>query len=170
MNSKNANKGKNLEKLVEFANGRYLLDGRALISKVPNNWTVLRKYNAFTKSSEIASAFPTKTIIDFLGILANGQGIAFDTKECSNKTSFALSNISEHQYEYLDNFQKMKGYAFYLIHFKAHDRAFILFQKDLENFIKVNSRKSIPFSYFEQYTKEIKTGSVFLDYLVFLEE
>lgn len=168
-NNKNANKGKSLEKLVEDANGRYLLDGKALISKIPNNWTVLRKFNALTKKTEIVSAFPTKTIIDFIGIV-KGSGIAFDCKECSNKTSFALSNISDHQFEYLQNFHKLGGAAFYLIHFKVHNRMFILPQWQLQNFINGNERKSIPFSYFEQYTKEIKTDQLFLDYLSVLEE
>lgn len=154
-----ANRGKNLEQLIEFANQYYANKGIALIHKVPTEWTVIFK--------PVLKAFPKrKSIVDFLGIY-KGRPIAFDTKETKNKTNFPLDNIHQHQFDYLQRFYMMGGIAFYLIHFTEHRKIYILKQEDLYKITKESSRKSIPFHWFDNIA--ISVDLTRFDYLNSLE-
>ena len=151
-----ANRGKNLEELISYINDYYKQRNIALLHKVPTEWSYAN-----------GRYFPKrKSIVDFLGI-AKGKPIAFDTKECSNTSNFPIANIHNHQMEYLRQFATLGGLAFYLIHLKKASKIFILTQYQLDQFIKQNTRKSIPFHCFWQNCKEVDYLRV--DYLSCLE-
>jgi recombination protein U len=156
-----ANRGKSFEKLIEDTNTSYEFEGLGMVQKIPNEWIVQRRgpqiINAFTRS---------KSTVDFIGIIRTGQGISFEAKQTANKTSFPLSNIKPHQIDYLTNFEKMKGIAFFLVNFSTFGRTFILPVTQLNDFMQNNDKKSIPFSYFEDNTIEVyRTDTKPIDYL-----
>jgi recombination protein U len=152
-----ANRGKAFEDAINYA---IEMEKRnpsgALAFKVPNAWKVQRKYNPHTRKNEIAFAFPeTKSTVDYIGIW-NGRGIAFEAKSTENKYSFPFSNIEQHQLDFLGEWQQRGGISFFLIHFTLTHRTFFIFLNELMSFQQQHKRKSIPLSWFEEHTAEIK--------------
>lgn len=161
-----ANRGQQLEDLIEQANQMYLRKNQAVITKIPTPWKVQRKYNPYTKNYQIFNAFPEKkSTVDFGGT-ANFQSVWFDVKNTKNKTSFPLANIHKHQIEYLRNVAKQGGKAFFLIHSETHRTTWILWIDQLLTFIGQTTRKSIPFEWLRTNCETVKRGKgVALDYL-----
>lgn len=154
-----ANKGMGLEKLITLACEQYEVKGIANIKKVSTPWTVIRK------GPRIVNAFPSgQSTVDFMGDY-NGQAICFEAKETTNKTSFPLSNFEEHQIEFI---RRWKGKAFAIIHFKAHDRTFLIYRSHLISAwdSQNNGRKSITYEWFDEWACEILPGNgIALDFI-----
>ncbi|MBR2843025.1 MAG: Holliday junction resolvase RecU, partial [Lachnospiraceae bacterium] len=51
--------------------------------------------------------------------------ICFDAKECAS-TSFALSNVHEHQFNFMADFEAQGGISFLLIHFTSVDKYYYM--------------------------------------------
>jgi recombination protein U len=160
------NAGKYLENWIDHANQQYAMKGLAIVNKIPTPWIVQRKYSPFKKTYEIASAFPEKkSTVDFGGTSQNFS-IWFDVKVTKHKTSFPLINIHKHQMEYLEAVQKQGGKAFFLIHSEFHQKTWLMWIKQLLDFIETEKRKSIPFGWFEANCSEVKSrNGIVLDYL-----
>jgi recombination protein U len=160
--SSHANRGKTFEALIDKSNEAYDFQEIALINKIPNDFIVQRDW----KTGQIIKAFPgKKSTVDYVGI-AWGCPISFEAKSTKNKTSFPISNIKEHQIEFLSKWKFHKGIAFYLINFSTFDRTFLLFNDQLEEEFLKNGLKSIPFSFFEQNCIEVFSASLIpIDYL-----
>lgn len=164
--SQMVNRGRFYEEWIDQANQVYEAKGLAVIKKIPTPWQVQRKYNQYKRTYEIAYAFPErKSTVDFGGT-ASAQSIWFDAKVTENKTSFPLKNIHDHQVDYLEKVYKQGGMAFFLVHFTAHNKSFLLWLSDLFKFRAISARKSIPYSWFEENCEVISSGNgVTLDYL-----
>jgi recombination protein U len=138
-------RGKLLEKLVTKANTAYAKNKQALILKIPVPIEV-------TKSGLINKP----STVDFTGLLSGGRFIAFDAKETKIKTSFPLSNIHEHQLQYLLRVEELGGLAFFLIHFTSlhTEEAFVVpasfVQTYWDNWVDESGRASIPYADFSQ--------------------
>ncbi len=157
------NRGLNLESLVEKANLYYKDENIAYIYKKPTPIRVVK-----TEGFKIIDAFYEKpSTLDFNGIY-KGKYIEFDAKETSNKTSFPLSNIHDHQLKHIKNIYKQGAIVFLII--SMNDKYFILMGKDLINFTINNKRKSIPYEYLKKNAIEIKMTLRGLDYLSKLGE
>ena len=76
--------------------------------------------------------------------------IDFEAKETTNKTSFPLANIHNHQINHIRNIKDNGGIVFLIVRFVSLNKDFILMGKDFIDFIDNNDRKSIPISYFEE--------------------
>jgi recombination protein U len=159
------NRGKSFEKLIDDTNKAYQLQGVALVQKIPNEWTIVRR------GPQIVSAFSrSKSTVDFIGILYTGRAISFEAKQTANKTSFPLANIKLHQTVYLSKFAELGGIAFFIINFSALNRTYLLPIDQYQEFCAKNSSKSIPFKYFEDNTKEVYScANMPIDYLEALE-
>ena len=104
-------RGSTLEDLINRTNEKYLENGLALIQKVP---TPITPINIDKDSRHITLAyFDQKSTVDYIGAV-QGIPVCFDAKECAADT-FALQNIHEHQVEFMGQFEKQKGIAFFLI-------------------------------------------------------
>lgn len=158
-----ANRGASFESLIEFANNQYAAKRIALIQKVATPWKVIRQ------GKKIISAFPEKkSTVDFIGV-SMGRAIAFDAKS-TLETRFPLSNIEQHQIDFLERWQRQNGIAFFLIEFaKLHEVYYLSFDE-----VKTwwdgmeNGRKSIPYEYFRM-CRRVEQGRVVLDYLAEIE-
>jgi len=141
-------RGKGLEKAVNKCNRTYKLKKLALISKVPVPMQ-------FTATKIIAS----QSTVDYTGVVGpGGKAIAFDAKETGSKTSFSLSNIHKHQFQFLEYWSFCGGEAFFLIQFYKVNPEHA-FKADI-NFVAEywyksleGGRKSIPISAFEEDSK-----------------
>ena len=164
-----ANRGMGLENLINESNEFYLEKDIAVIYKKPTPITISEvKYGE--KERVITKAyFRTPSTLDYNGIY-KGKYIDFEAKETKSTTSFALSNIHNHQIEHLKRINYHGGIGFVIIRFVKLDKTFLLFISDLINFIDTNKRASIPVSYFEEKGYLIKEGlRPRLDYLKIID-
>lgn len=137
-------RGSTLEDLVNRTNEKYLENGLALIQKVP---TPITPINIDKDSRHITLAyFDQKSTVDYIGAV-QGIPVCFDAKECAADT-FALQNIHEHQVEFMGQFEKQKGIAFFLIYYSHKDLFYYLPYEMLRYFwdrAKEGGRKSFRF-------------------------
>ena len=135
-----ANRGMDLEDLINKANKYYLDIDKALIYKKPTPIGISKvSDNVITKSY-----FKEQSTLDYNGIY-KGYYIDFDAKVTNSKTSFPLANIHSHQLEHIKRVINHKGIAFLII--MINDEVYLLDGKVLLNFINNNDRKSIPYNY-----------------------
>lgn len=159
-------RGKNLEDMINQTNAVYEKKGLAVIRKIPTPWKVQRKYSPYTNHYEIAFAYPeAKSSVDFGGTALNFS-IWFDVKETKIKTSFPLKNIHEHQIDYLKKVNEQGGKAFFLIYSEEWNKVWLLWIDVLLNYIETQTKKSIPFTWFDLNCPIIPSKhGVILDYL-----
>jgi recombination protein U len=152
-----ANQGKAFEDLINYAVAMELQrTGGALIFKVPTAWKVQRRFNPYTGKREIVSAFPEmKSTVDYIGIF-RGKGLAFEAKSTENKGAFPLSNIEQHQKEFLHDWQQRGGMSFFLIHFSLSHKTFYITYDQIAAFEQANKRRSITLEWFIENAIELK--------------
>ena len=115
-------RGSALEDMINRTNERYLESGLALIQKIP---TPITPINIDKETRHITLAyFDQKSTVDYIGAV-QGLPVCFDAKECATDT-FALQNIHEHQVEFMINFEKQGGIAFFLIYFTGRGELYYL--------------------------------------------
>ena len=66
------------------------------------------------------------------------------------KESHFQSNVKEHQVFYLLNAQRGGARAFLLVSFSEVDKVFLLYINQFVDFVKANTRKSIPIKFFDE--------------------
>ncbi|RKM62494.1 Holliday junction resolvase RecU [Butyrivibrio sp. CB08] len=123
-------RGSTLEELINRTNERYGELGLALIQKIP---TPITPINIEKETRHITLAyFDQKSTVDYIGAV-QGIPVCFDAKECAQET-FALENIHQHQVDFMENFEKQDGVAFFLIYFTALNEFYYLPFRDLKVF------------------------------------
>lgn len=115
-------RGSTLEELINRTNEKYLESGLALIQKIP---TPITPINIDKTTRHITLAyFEQKSTVDYIGVV-QGIPVCFDAKECATER-FALQNIHAHQVQFMEQFEKQKGIAFFLIYFSGRDEFYYL--------------------------------------------
>ena len=134
-------RGSTLEDMINRTNEKYREKGLALIQKVP---TPITPITIEKESKHITLAyFDQKSTVDYIGAV-QGVPVCFDAKECATDT-FSLQNIHEHQVQFMLDFEKQKGVAFFLIYYTKRDMMYYLRIDDLKVFwdrAKEGGRKS----------------------------
>lgn len=137
-------RGSTLEEMINRTNEKYREKGLALIQKVP---TPITPINIDKESRHITLAyFDQKSTVDYIGAV-QGIPVCFDAKESAGLT-FSLQNIHEHQIEFMLDFERQQGIAFFLIHFTSEDILYYLRVQDLKVFwdrARNGGRKSFRF-------------------------
>lgn len=110
-------RGSTLEDMINRTNEKYLENGLALIQKIPTPITPI-KIDKEHRHITLAY-FEQKSTVDYIGVV-QGIPVCFDAKECAVDT-FALQNIHEHQVEFMRQFEKQNGIAFFLIYYSSKD-------------------------------------------------
>lgn len=161
-------RGSTFEELINQANEVYRKKGIALIQKIPTPIKPV-KFDGKTRTISLAY-FEQKSTVDYIGIV-QGYSICFDAKETS-ALNFPLANVHEHQVDYMKDFEKQKGIAFFIVHFAKQDDCYLLPFKDFYYYYcmaKNGGRKSIPKKDFkEKYRIEGGPGTS-MHYLVPLQ-
>lgn len=156
-------RGDALEDLILISNEFYKNHGLARIDKAATPITVvdINEKGLITKGY-----FEKKSTVDFYGI-AQGIYICFDAKE-TNLKSIPLSNIHEHQIEYMKDINQQNGLAFIIVHFKLFDEYLLVpFETLYDYYHNSNNggRKSIPYKELDLGFKIERTGSGILNYM-----
>ena len=115
-------RGSTLEDLINRTNEKYAENGLALIQKIPTPITPI-KIDKEHRHITLAY-FEQKSTVDYIGAV-QGIPVCFDAKECAVDT-FSLQNIHAHQVEFMGNFEKQGGIAFFLIYYTARDEFYYL--------------------------------------------
>lgn len=137
-------RGSALEELINLTNERYRELGLALIQKVPTPITPIQ-IDQDTRHITLAY-FDKKSTVDYIGAV-QGIPVCFDAKECAEDT-FSLQNVHEHQYAFMEEFERQEGVAFLLIYYTAKDRYYYLRFEKLKEFyerMRNGGRKSFRF-------------------------
>ena len=125
-------RGSTLEELINRTNDQYREKGLALIQKIPTPITPVKMDR---NSRHITLAyFEQKSTVDYIGAV-QGIPVCFDAKECCVKT-FPLANIHPHQVTFMEEFEKQRGIAFFLIYFSADNIFYYLTLRKLREFWK----------------------------------
>ncbi len=115
-------RGSTLEDMVNRTNEKYAEAGLALIQKIPTPITPIKMDK---NSRQITLAFfEQKSTVDYIGAV-QGIPVCFDAKECAVDT-FSLQNIHPHQVEFMRQFEKQGGIAFFLIFYSHKDLLYYL--------------------------------------------
>ena len=114
-------RGSVLEAMINRTNEVYEEKGIALIQKIPTPITPIEMNN---KKQITLAYFDKKSTVDYIGVV-QGIPVCFDAKECAVDT-FSLQNIHEHQVNFMEEFEKQKGIAFFLIYYTHRDLFYYL--------------------------------------------
>ncbi|MFI3237364.1 MAG: Holliday junction resolvase RecU [Lachnospiraceae bacterium] len=162
-------RGSLLEEMINKTNEKYREKGLALVQKIPTPITPI-KIDKENRHITLAY-FDQKSTVDYIGAV-QGIPICFDAKECA-KDTFSLQNIHEHQVEFMRDFEKQGGIAFFLIYYSHKDLFYYLPCEMLLFFwnrAKEGGRKSFRYDEINpQYVIPKKTG-VLIAYLDMIQK
>jgi len=142
-----ANRGMDLENLINDANTYYLNNDIAVIYKKPTPIKISKVKFDTGKPEVVKGLFNQKSTLDYVG-LYKGKYLDFDAKKTLNKTSFPLENLHEHQLEHIKRVIKHKGLSFLII--EINNLIYLLKGEDIIEYIDNNNRKSIPYNYIKE--------------------
>ncbi|MGM9971211.1 MAG: Holliday junction resolvase RecU [Anaeroplasmataceae bacterium] len=164
-----ANRGMDLENIINLSNEYYLANDIAVIYKKPTPVQIVHvDYPSRNKAVITEAYYKTPSTTDYNGIYL-GKYIDFEAKENKNKTSFPLSNVHPHQVNHLENIKNHGGIGFLIIYWNHYNEFYLYpIDKFLPHYKEYlgNGRKSIPYSIFLSEAYVIKEGyQPRLDYL-----
>lgn len=133
-------RGDVLEELILMTNDYYKSKKLGRVDKVsvPIKVIEIDHHGMITKAF-----FEKKSTVDFQGII-QGVGVAFDAKETTLK-SLPLSNIHEHQIEFMGDITEQGGLAFLIVHFKFCDEYYLIPYEWILKYVHEEKRRSIPY-------------------------
>ena len=134
-------RGSLLEEMVNMTNQKYRDSGLALIQKVPTPITIDKETRHIT-----LAYFDQKSTVDYIGVV-QGIPVCFDAKECAVDL-FTLQKIHPHQVQFMRDFDRQGGIAFFLIYFTARDVMYYMSIRELNVFwdrMENGGRKSFRF-------------------------
>ncbi len=161
-------RGSMLEELITLTNDLYREKGLALVQKVP---TPIKPIRIDQTTRTITQAyFEQKSTVDFIGAV-QGLPVCFDAKETGLK-SFPFSNIHHHQVEFMKDFTKQGGEAFFIVNFKEYDEIYFLPFETLYSHWKESQkggRKSMRYQDFSKDLQVYSQDGAFVHYLKALQ-
>ena len=124
-------RGSAFESLINSTNEYYRSKNLALVQKIPTPITPLK----FDSSKKLITEayFEKDSTVDYIGVVQEIP-ICFDAKECKTDT-FSLQNIHEHQYRFMEDFEKQGGMAFILILFTDRNDMYYMRFEELKKYI-----------------------------------
>ncbi|MFV0503705.1 MAG: Holliday junction resolvase RecU [Lachnospirales bacterium] len=142
-------RGSVLEEMINSTNKIYENHSLCLVQKVPTPIVPMEIDNS--KRLITKAYFESKSTVDYIGV-AQGIPICFDAKETSHNR-LPLQNIHKHQIEFMENFEKQNGIAFFIVYFTKLNKIFylpfIIFKKYFDKSL-AGGRKSIPLNAFPE--------------------
>ncbi len=123
-------RGSVLEEMINYSNVKYREKNLALIQKIPTPITPVK----FDKNSRhiTLAYFDQRSTVDYIGAV-QGIPVCFDAKECA-VDNFPMQNIHKHQVEFMADFEKQGGLAFFLLYFSHRQECYYLRFKEMMNY------------------------------------
>lgn len=166
-----SNRGMSLEHDLNKTNENYIADNLAIIHKKPTPIQIVKvDYPSRNKAKITEAYFKVPSTTDYNGIY-NGKYIDFEAKECNSNTAFTFSSIHQHQIKHLSNVLQHGAIAFIILRLCKIDKDYLIKADDFIAYYNEGKRKSLPFSWVEEYGHEIKREySKPCDYLNIVEK
>lgn len=162
-----ANRGMDLELLINEANKYYLETNKAVIYKKPTP-VKIKKVTFQDNIPKVDGYLNQKSTLDYVG-LYKGKYLDFDAKKTINKTSFSINNIHQHQLEHMKRIIDHQGITFLLI--DINNEIYLLKGEDIISFVNNNKCKSISYNFIKEKGYLIKYGyNPILDYIKIIDE
>lgn len=162
-----ANRGMDLEEIINDTNNYYLEKDIAVIYKKPTPIGISKVSYKNNKMVIDKAYFASQSTLDYNGIY-KGKYIEFDAKSTECKTSFPISNVSAHQIEHIRRILKHGGICFLII--RMNSNFYLLDGNNFIHFIDTESRKSIPYSYIQEFSYELEYNYLKgLNYIQFVD-
>ncbi|PEL63267.1 Holliday junction resolvase RecU [Bacillus wiedmannii] len=164
------NRGMAFEKLINLSNEMYQREGVALINKRATPVKVLK-----SSGGRVLNGFyEAKSTVDYDGVY-KGRAVAFEAKSTQSLTRFDLSNIAQHQLDYLEKAEKMGAVCFFLIEFSKDQTVFLVPASVVQSYVRMshqpNGKKSISRADFDIYGYLVEqTERAPVDYLQYIDE
>ncbi|HDR4727310.1 Holliday junction resolvase RecU [Bacillus cereus] len=164
------NRGMAFEKLINLSNEMYQREGVALINKRATPVKVLK-----SAGGRVLNGFyEAKSTVDYDGVY-KGRAVAFEAKSTQSLTRFDLSNIAQHQLDYLEKAEKMGAVCFFLIEFSKDQTVFLVPASVIQSYVRMshqpNGKKSISRADFDIYGYLVEqTERAPVDYLQYVDE
>ncbi|TKI94614.1 Holliday junction resolvase RecU [Bacillus wiedmannii] len=164
------NRGMAFEKLINLSNEMYQREGVALINKRPTPVKVLK-----SAGGRVLNGFyEAKSTVDYDGVY-KGRAVVFEAKSTQSLTRFDLSNIAQHQLDYLEKAEKMGAICFFLIEFSKDQTVFLVPASVVQSYVRLshqpNGKKSISRVDFDIYGYLVEqTERAPIDYLQYIDE
>ena len=154
------NRGMTLEKMLNDTNNYYIEIKKAFIYKKPTPIKLVKV--DYKKEKILEGYFEKPSTTDY---------IDFEAKETTNVKAFPISNIHKHQLEHLKNITKEKGIGFIIVRFSKLNKNYLLFAKDLFNYLDTVNKSSISIDYFNEKGYLIKDKFIpNIDYLEIVDK
>ena len=124
------------------------------------------------KTHQITLAyFEKKSTVDYIGAV-QGIPLCFDAKECAYDT-FSLQNIHEHQVEFMKEFERQGGIAFFLVYFTKREEYYYLRLSELLTYWERSQKGGRKSFRYDELDKEFFFESVepiFIPYLDYVNK
>ena len=133
-------RGSTLEDFINLSIEKYRESGIALIQKIP---TPIKPVKMNGDKQITLAYFDSKSTVDYIGVVQEIP-VCFDAKECAADT-FSMQNIHDHQFTFMEEFEKQKGISFILLYYSHLNEGYYLPFKRLKEFFeraKRGGRKS----------------------------
>ena len=141
--------GMSLEADINKSNAYYRFHDVAIIHKKPTPIQIVSvDYPSRNKAKITEAYFRTASTTDYQGVY-KGLAIDFEAKETKNKTLFPLKDLHQHQLDHLEAVHKHGAVAFLIIRFYSIDKTFLLFAKELLDFIAKDEKRSLSVDWLE---------------------
>ncbi|MEC5238539.1 Holliday junction resolvase RecU [Bacillus sp. FSL R9-9530] len=155
---------------MNLSNEMYQREGVALINKRPIPVKVLKS----TGDHVLIGFYEAKSTVNYDGVY-KGQAVAFEAKSTQSLTRFDLSNIAQHQLDYLEKAEKMGAVCFFLIEFSKDQTVFLVPASVVQSYVRVShqpdGKKSISRADFDIYGYLVeRTERAPVDYLQYIDE
>lgn len=122
-------RGSQFETVINQANEKYRELRLGLVQKIP---TPIKPVEIDDNRHITLAYFEKKSTVDYIGVVQSFP-ICFDAKECAS-SSFALSNVHEHQFNFMADFEAQGGISFLLIHFTSEDKYYYMTFFELKHY------------------------------------
>lgn len=122
-------RGSQFEQIINLSNEKYRELRLGLVQKIP---TPIKPIEIDDNRHITLAYFEKKSTVDYIGVI-QGYSVCFDAKECKTNT-FALSNVHEHQMQFMHDFEEQRGIAFLLINFTKADKYYYMRYSELKKF------------------------------------
>jgi recombination protein U len=116
------NRGMGFEYALEHTNRMYEAMELAVVNKRPTPVRIQQKI----AGGKITGYLEKPSTVDFDGTLRGGRSIVYEAKECRDPNRFPLSNIEEHQVDYLRKCHELGGISFILIEFTTYRAIYLI--------------------------------------------
>ncbi|MCF0230046.1 MAG: Holliday junction resolvase RecU [Parasporobacterium sp.] len=122
-------RGSQFEQMINAVNEKYRELRLGVVQKIP---TPIKPVEIDEKRHITLAYFEKRSTVDYIGAV-QGYPVCFDAKEC-NSNSFALSNVHEHQFAFMKEFEEQQGISFLLINFTKADKYYYMRFRELSRF------------------------------------